>query len=244
MEIVRVVSAGTITLAVLVGLISIGDRDPSRPPQVAGSEGTAVDGIPQAPRPGEVPTLSSAQTFISAADFNKLDTRFAQIEGKIARLEQRYRELEKRQKTIAEQGLHVRGNSGDDSLPDDSANEASDAASSSEQAVAEQRVAVLESQLTSQASDPLWSPKAVEQISGVFSDAALPGNLLDVTCTATFCRLKVMHTDEGSRDRLTDEIFSALEWQSESYSHTFDNYDGSYNTVLYLSRQGYSLPSQ
>jgi hypothetical protein len=171
-----------------------------------------------------------------------LETRFAQIEDKIVQLEQHYRELAKREQTIADQGLPLSENLGDDSLAGDAYNEASDAPNS-EQAVVQQRVAVIESELASQATDPLWSPEAVEHVRKVFSNESFDGDtLLDVVCATTFCRLEVTHADEDSRGQFMDQIFPTLRWQTEGYSHTIDNHDGSYNSVLYLSREGYSLP--
>ncbi len=252
MKTFRVVSLFAMALVLLAGLALVRGRDSLRPPGVPrSSDGAVFNGETRVPVGSSDTPVILAKTVASGTGLNNVDERIAQLEAKIDRLEQRYRELETQQRRIAEQRERLSEDSGspgvisgDDSVVgEDTANEVSDATTESENAFVQERIASLESELASQATDPIWTPKAVEQITEVFSNQALHGNTLQhIACTATLCRLEVMHTDEYSRNRFTDEFFPALEWRTNSFSHTVDNHDGSYNTALYLSREGYSLP--
>jgi hypothetical protein len=246
-------SVGAIVLALLVGgfVLREGSRDQSRPP--GDFENRNDVAVHEETRPSQ-PTSDTgsivSETVISDRELRQLHTRIAQLETQIAQLEQRSRVLKNQQRALAEQGERLSENrepqgvtSGNNGTGD-AVSEADADAIASEGAFVQERITALESELTSQATDPLWSPTAERHITSVFSNESLHGNTLaNLGCAATLCWLEVMHIDEDSRDYFMDEILPSLGWKTESYSYTLDNNDGSFNTVLYLSREGYSLPS-
>ncbi len=245
MNTLRYASACAIVLALLGGLVLRGgSRDQSHPPgDFANREGVGVRGETQVSQPGSDTGSVVSETVTSDIELHQLDTRIARLETQIGRLEQRSRVLEKQWERLSENGGDRGVTSGNDRIGDDAVDEADEDAIPSERASVQERIAALESELTLQATDPLWSLEAAERIIEVFRSDALQGNsLLDIVCATTLCRLEVMQSDEDSGDRLMDEIFPALGWQTRSYSDTVDHHDGSSTRVLYLSRHGYSLP--
>lgn len=252
MNALRYVSAFAIVLALLGGLVlREGSRDQSHPPgDFENRDGVAVHRETRASYPGSDTGSMVSERVTSDKELHQLDTRIARLETQIGRLEQRSRVLENQQQALAEQWERLSENgrpqdvtSGNDRIGDDAADAADEDAIASERASVQERIAALESELTSESTDPLWSREAAERIIEVFGSNALQGNsLLDVVCATTLCRLEVMQSDEDSGDRLMDEIFPALGWQTHSYTDTVDHHDGSSTRVLYLSRHGYSLP--
>lgn len=107
----------------------------------------------------------------------------------------------------------------------------------------QERISDLDWELAGQNNDSTWSTAAVEEITNAFDTNVSYGNsILGIECGETLCRLEVMHEEESNRDQFTDKLSLALEWQANSYINTVDNHDGTYNTVLYISRQDYHLP--
>ncbi len=126
----------------------------------------------------------------------------------------------------------------------DAVPEADNDALAVERAAVQERITTLETEFTAQATDPRWSPQAVDHITHVLNNDALSGTTLaNLVCATTLCRLEVRHRDEESRDRFMGEIFPSLGWQTKAYSQTSARDDRSFTTLLYLSREGYSLPS-
>lgn len=166
----------------------------------------------------------------------------------IARLEQQSQALEKWQRAMIEKWERLSKNGEPQNVisgnyrAEDTTSKVDEDVIASKRDFVQERITTLEAELASQAADPRWSSEAVEHIKNIFSNESLYGNTLaNVVCVTTLCRLDVIHIDQDKYDHFMDEIFSSLEWQSNVFSHTL-NKDGSFNTVLYISREGYSLP--
>lgn len=164
-----------------------------------------------------------------------IEVRIAGMEAKFDQLAKAYQELERQLQTVTHANTHssdsVSGKVTDDVVLSDL---------SKKQA----HLAFLETELAAQGPDPNWSKQAIENIAMAFNDEALQGSsLLGTQCGKTLCRLEVRHADESSQERFFEGFFPTLRWETSATGDVTDNHDGTYNTVLFISRQDQVLPS-
>jgi len=121
-----------------------------------------------------------------------------------------------------------------------------------EAAVREQeRMVQLATDLANEAVDHAWATTAVEEIAaavqqvfetlaeGVSDGAAFA----DSVCAQTFCRLELTHRDHVAMQEFIRQFPRHLGWQTDGHVDVMQNDDGSVRAVVYLSRDGYSLPT-
>lgn len=125
-----------------------------------------------------------------------------------------------------------------------SAESAAEGSIHSEQDTKRGHLTLLEADLAKQGFDPDWSRQATESIVKVLNRQELMGSLLrSVTCGKTFCRLEVQHADQTNHERFIDDFIPALAWQGSAIGDSIDHHNGTYSTVLFLSRENHPLPS-
>ncbi len=104
-------------------------------------------------------------------------------------------------------------------------------------------ISPLDSQMAVQAIDTTCSGVAEDQIRDFFAtDSAQGSSLQTVECRTTLCRIRVIHDSEEAKDQFIAEFPNALPWETEAYIENNDEQDGKISTVVYLSREGHSLP--
>lgn len=114
----------------------------------------------------------------------------------------------------------------------------------SDEELEQQRVSYLEEQLSLQSLDPQWSTEALSELYAIIGAEALSGTtLLTATCQSSLCRAEFGHADRPALSNFFNHLSSALVGNRSAYYHVIDNPDGSVNTVVYVSREGYDLPS-
>lgn len=128
-----------------------------------------------------------------------------------------------------------------------------DVSESAEDSAAQEegRTGEVESQFASEAVDKEWAATAVEEISAAvgkvvdtldpeaYDGLALQGS----ACAKTLCRLEFQHRNEHVMRGFIRQLPRHLGWQTDGHIHVINNHDGSVSAVVYLSRDGYSLPT-
>jgi len=123
---------------------------------------------------------------------------------------------------------------------------------SSEESVApeQKRMQQLETEFVSEPVDNAGATTAVEEISAAvqqvfdtlgreaYDDSALE----EAACVKTFCRLEFQHRNPAAMQEFIRQFPRHLGWQTDGHVDVIHNQDGSVSTVVYLSRDGYSLP--
>ena len=242
---------GALMLALLGGVVWCGRGRAPSPPLGEEAQRAVVAGAedPRAAPSLAAPDVPIAEPVGAAPEERPAPIRLAQLEARLARLEQQTQALTEQQHALAEQWGRLRQSATPPGVGsaaariEDAAPEADDDALAVERAAVQDRITTLETAFAAQAPDPRWSPQAVDHITHVLNSDALSGTTLaNLACATTLCRLEVRHDDEDSRDRFMSEIFPALGWQTKAYSQAVTQTDGGFTTVLYVAREGYSLP--
>lgn len=101
----------------------------------------------------------------------------------------------------------------------------------------------LDQELALQPADEEWSLAAAEQIATAVGEAMLDeSQVLQADCRTTLCRAEVVHESKADPALFMDRFHAALSWQTNSHNQTTNYQDGRVGTVVYLAREGYSLP--
>jgi len=114
----------------------------------------------------------------------------------------------------------------------------------------QERLARIESALSNEPVDPAWSVTAVEQISTTVTQAIerlVPDEQREVLafaadCRSTLCRLELSHQDADTLQLLAREVAHGLGWSNHGTARSETLPDGSSTMVVYLSRDGHTLP--
>lgn len=120
----------------------------------------------------------------------------------------------------------------------------------SEEVQEEERVARIESELSKEPVDQAWSETAVEDISTTVTqamEALVPEDqrgllAFDADCRSTICRVELSYHDADTLQSLAREVPHRLGWQTTGTARIVSLPDGSSSAVVYLSRDGHTLP--
>ncbi len=94
--------------------------------------------------------------------------------------------------------------------------------------------------LQSEVPDTAWSQMAEEQVMSSLSEANDKLLTTDIECRESLCRLNVARANGATDDETMDAFDTHMEWAGEM-SMTYDPKTG--EAVVYLAREGHSLPS-
>lgn len=114
----------------------------------------------------------------------------------------------------------------------------------------EERVARIESELSKEPVDQAWSETAVEEISTTVTqamEALVPEDqrgllAFDADCRSTLCRVELSYHDADTLQSLARDVPHRLGWQTTGTARIVSLPDGSSSMVVYLSRDGHTLP--
>lgn len=177
--------------------------------------------------------------------FQRLRQQLQQVQVEQARVQTQQRALAQR---YADLERSLGGSDGQAPYGDVSAHE-EDASNTGPMPSDDELLAVrrqhLDQELAMQPADEEWSLAAAEQIATAVGEAVLEeSQLLQADCRTTLCRAEVVHESKADLDLFMERFHSALSWQTNSHNHTTSYQDGRLGTVVYLAREGYSLPKQ
>lgn len=215
----------------------------------ANASAIEYDGI-TVPKPEPVPRSTEAPT--ARPDPTEEMTRLQRIEAQLAQLRgelQAQRDAVRQQQQAVNRltrALDAEGNS-----PNADAQELGSEPVESEE-WEQQFFAGFEAEFTRQTVDPEWREEALAQITAVVdrlidtqaSGVTTNSVLLDTDCRMNLCRIELAHGDQMAMDRFADKFSQLLGWQSSSYYNVSRDPDGSLTTVIYLARDGHTLPEQ
>ena len=107
-----------------------------------------------------------------------------------------------------------------------------------------ERLAQMDSILQAQSLDLSWSSGAEEMLSDSVEGFLVEngGELVDVECRQSVCRVESIHSDEQSLDAFLEEGFSAVQWDYEGVTEVEHHADGTSSVIMMVSREGYKLP--
>jgi hypothetical protein len=239
-------------LLILVGGVVWLLAVPSSKPQ---SIGTTVL-IPASTQQAEAPLPESTNDSVvmepPAALSSPDDTqRLRKLETAVRSLT---RQLRTQQRLLARQQealAQLLGSRSAERKPSDADTAVADAeAAQSEETRGDQRAALLEAALATQDVSAEWSQAALEQIAATVDqvlDTLSPQTsdgleLVGTDCRSTLCRIEFVHENQEVMEHVVREIPQQIGWQTNGHMRVISNPDGSSSAVLYLSRDGYSLP--
>jgi len=106
----------------------------------------------------------------------------------------------------------------------------------------ETKLEYLKTELDQEVIDEQWAPEIEQKLSDQFAESAPDdSNLLETDCRSSFCRITIENTANAEFN--PREILGDLFTSSEGfYNKTVDN-NGKIITELYVSRNGYNLPT-
>ena len=195
----------------------------------------------------DVAAIESPPTLSLPDDTQRLRQLEATVRALSRQLRTQQRMLARQQEALAQlAGSH--GVAHPPSAPDTEVHEATSA--QSEEMYGEQRAALLEATLAGQNISAEWSRTALEQIAATvdqvretLSPQTRDGlELVGADCRSTLCRLEFFHENQEAMENVIREVPHQLGWQTNGHMRLLHHPDGSSNAVLYLSRDGYSLP--
>jgi hypothetical protein len=203
------------------------------------------------PKPEPVPLSTEAPT--ARPDHTEEMTRLQKIEAQLAQLRgelQAQRDAVRQQQQAVNRltrALDAEGNS-----PNADAQELGSEPVESEQEWEQQFFAGFEAEFAGQTVDPEWRKEALAQITAVIdrvidtqaSGVTTNSALLDMDCRTNLCRIELAHGDQMAMDRFAEKFSQLLGWQTSSYYNVSRDPDGSLTTVIYLARNGHTLPEQ
>lgn len=177
--------------------------------------------------------------------FQRLKQQVQQVQAEQARLQTQQRELAQRYEDL----VRSLGASDGQTPSDDVSAHEEDASNTGPMPSDDELLAArrehLDQELAMQPADEEWSLAAAEQIATAVGEAMLEGSqLLQAECRTTLCRAEVVHESKADLDLFMERFHAALSWQTNSRNHTTNYQDGRVETVVYLAREGYSLPKQ
>jgi hypothetical protein len=115
----------------------------------------------------------------------------------------------------------------------------------------QERIEQLETDFASEAVDNEWATPAVEEIAAAVRqafdtlgvEADDESALEEAVCAQTFCRLAFTHRHQAAMQEFIRQFPRHLGWQTDGYVDVMKHQDGSVSTVVYLARDGHSLPT-
>jgi hypothetical protein len=109
----------------------------------------------------------------------------------------------------------------------------------------QEHLAQLDTTLYAEPVDAAWADETAGMLSDVLASADLSATTVrDLTCRRTACRLTVEHTDRQALDQFS--LVLPLQVRADLPQLTFfheEGAEGRLHTVIYLTRQGHSLPN-
>lgn len=100
----------------------------------------------------------------------------------------------------------------------------------------------LDNSLYAEYTDPEWSGSAVSSLYEMQNNDMAEGiEVLNADCGSTFCRMDVAIDPEGVEDKVRN-LMQIIPWDGELYVSIDDI--GTGKAVVYISREGHSLPSE
>ena len=202
-------------------------------PAVTNAVSVAAPGLtaPAAASAGETDTETRLQRLEA-----RVQTLGQQLQAQQQRLERSREEMARLAQALEQRPV------GGAETSDEAVSAAEPPSAQEEQAMARERLTLLDRQVVSEGIDQEWSGPATEQIKSALAEKALAGSLLsNARCQATLCRIEVDSPDATALDRVLGELPVRL-WSANSYSQVTTHEDGSATLVLYISREGYRLP--
>ncbi|MEE9397883.1 MAG: hypothetical protein V3V31_12810 [Methylococcales bacterium] len=108
-----------------------------------------------------------------------------------------------------------------------------------------QRIALLEENVRSEPVDNNWTPQAEDAIHRALSDAELGGTaIINVDCRSTLCRMEIAHDNSQALLAFQDTFFSQVSGLLPGVlMDHIERENGTTETVVYLARESYALPS-
>lgn len=226
MTIVQIAVVSTISIAAVLLLMDY--TVPTSPEKIN-------DG--QIPLTAKTPPPSSVAVHTGDKTTPAFEARIAEVEAKFDQLENKYRALDLKLRSIAQTDQRQTQTRAEGSASVREGGEVTVESIQSEEVEKQARLSFLESELARQGVDPTWSKKTTENIVATFNRGQIEGSsLVSATCASTLCRLQVQHVDEGSSERFVDEFFTKLGWQGAATGDVTDHHDGTYSSVLFVSR--------
>lgn len=107
----------------------------------------------------------------------------------------------------------------------------------------QERHALMEDKVRNENVDPDWAADAIDSIElALNDDELLDTTIYDMDCRATVCRVEVSHADPDALNRFQSLFLTQVSdiLPDVLVEHT-DLGDGAIGTVIYLTRDGYSL---
>jgi hypothetical protein len=110
----------------------------------------------------------------------------------------------------------------------------------------EEQTAAIERAVAGQALDPSWAPAAEASIRSVLQQSEFEGvKLLDARCRTSVCRIEIAGEpgmENGSFDERFRKLLIRTPWQGQGFGQVHDPFGASPTAVLFLAREGESLP--
>lgn len=207
--------------------------------------------------------VASAQpTEVGLADVRNAenDARLADMEVRLEKLQARLDQTEEAQSGSASINSVDRGNARQAISPSTAKDDASERNAmaalrpaqngkagegiAQDQAYQRQTAAALEVQLAGEEFDPDWAVNfQVELTQGLKSDSFAGTNHTDVECKSSLCRVTLAHDNTESEERFFEHMLELpILSNTEAYFQREINNDGSTSLVLYVAREGQTLP--
>ncbi len=110
----------------------------------------------------------------------------------------------------------------------------------------ENRVAVLQAQLQSEAYDSTWASTQEQELVNQFYELSPEGNLLsDAICRSTFCRIDITHINAEAELQFLAEFATKKAFindEKQGFYQRMEDENGSARTVFFFARKGHQLP--
>ena len=105
-------------------------------------------------------------------------------------------------------------------------------------------IELFEETILTEGTDPEWSSLAEFALDEVSkSEEMTEFNLVDAKCVTTMCRMELSLDDSESPEESFRKLVDFAPWQGEGFIRIQDGNDGGFaQAVVYLAREGYSLP--
>lgn len=112
------------------------------------------------------------------------------------------------------------------------------------EAQTQELIELFEETILAEGTDPEWSSLAELALDEASkSEEMTEFNLLDAKCGATMCRMELSLDGSESPEESFRKLVHFAPWQGEGFIRVQDGNDGeSAQAVVYLAREGYSLP--
>lgn len=105
-------------------------------------------------------------------------------------------------------------------------------------------VSFFDETLEKQKEDKDWSSSVLSTIQKDIEQNKIPGTqLADVDCKTTFCRIEFNHVDSNANEIFNENYIFETSGNYSSYFDLIHLPNGSITTIMYMSRDGYDLPS-